>query len=90
MMKKQFVTALTLIAVSGVAWAGGSGKVSFQKLDTNRDGQISLNEAKKSPEVSKKFGQADANRDGKLDSSEFSALETMPESIPGGTQSAPN
>jgi len=90
MMKKQLVTALTLIAVSGVAWAGGSGNVSFQKLDTNRDGQISLDEAKKSPEVSKMFGQADANRDGKLDSSEFSALETMPENIPGGTQSAPN
>jgi hypothetical protein len=86
MMKKQLVTALTLIAVSGVAWAaGGSGKVSFQKLDTNRDGQISMDEAKKSPEVSKMFGQADTNRDGKLDSSEFSALE----SAPGESQSAP-
>jgi hypothetical protein len=91
MMKKQLATALTLIAVSGVALAAGvSGKTSFQKLDTNHDGQISMDEARKSPEVSKMFGEADANRDGKLDSSEFSALESNSESnTPGGAQSAP-
>lgn len=76
-MKKQFIAALTLMAVTGFAWAG-SGKVSFQDLDANRDGQISLDEAVKSPDVSQKFGQADANKDGKLDAAEFSALEAAP------------
>jgi Ca2+-binding EF-hand superfamily protein len=77
MMKKHLLTALALMTVSGFAWAG-SGKVSFQDLDTNRDGQISLEEAKKAPEISKKFVQADTNQDGKLDAAEFAALEAMP------------
>jgi Ca2+-binding EF-hand superfamily protein len=82
MLTKQLVAALSLIAVSVFAWAG-SGKVSFKDLDTNGDGQISLTEAKKSSEVSKKFGQADTNKDGMLDTVEFSALETAPmESAP--------
>lgn len=77
MMKKYTLTALALMAVSGFAWAG-SGKVSFQDLDTNRDGQITLDEAKKAPDVKNRFTQADANKDGKLDAAEFAALETMP------------
>ena len=77
MMKKHLLTALALMAVSGFAWAG-SGKISFQDLDANRDGQISLEEAKKAPDIAKKFVQADTNQDGKLDAAEFAALETMP------------
>ena len=80
MIKKHIVTALALMAVSGLAWAG-SGKVSFQDLDSNRDGQITLDEAKKSPEVKARFTQADANQDGKLDAAEFAALETMPKGM---------
>ena len=77
MTKKHLLTALALMAVSGFAWAG-SGKVSFQDLDANRDGQITLDEAKKAPEVKNRFTQADTNQDGKLDAAEFAALETMP------------
>ena len=77
MMKKHLLTALALLTVSGFAWAG-SGKVSFQDLDTNHDGVISPDEAKKAPEIAKKFVQADTNQDGKLDAAEFAALETMP------------
>jgi hypothetical protein len=77
MMKKHLLTALALTAVSGLAWAG-SGKVSFEDLDTNHDGQISQDEAKKAPEIAKKFVQADTNHDGKLDAAEFAALEAMP------------
>lgn len=77
MMKKYTLTALALMTVSGFAWAGSSA-ASFQDLDTNRDGQITLDEAKKAPEVKDKFTQADANKDGTLDAAEFAALETMP------------
>jgi len=77
MKTKHMLTALTLITVSGLAWAGAD-KATFQDLDTNRDGQISLDEAKKAPEVSKGFVRADTNKDGKLDAAEFSALEVMP------------
>lgn len=86
MMKKHMLTALMLMAVSGFAWAGAN-KASFQELDANRDGQISRDEAKKSPEVSKKFVQADTNQDGKLDAAEFAALEAAPsESMPKKTR----
>lgn len=77
MIRKHTLTALTLLAVSGLAWAG-SGAASFQDLDSNRDGQLTLDEAKKSPEVKARFTQADANKDGKLDAAEFAAIETMP------------
>ena len=76
-MKKHLLAALTLITVSGFAWAGAD-TATFQKLDANHDGQISRDEAKQSPEVNKNFNQADANKDGKLDAAEFSALEAMP------------
>ncbi len=86
MMKKHLLTALALMAVAGFAWAG-SGKVSFQDLDTNHDGQISLEEAKKAPEIAKKFVQADTNHDGKLDAAEFAALEASPmETMPKETK----
>lgn len=84
MVKKYTLAALALMTVSGFAWAEG-GAASFQDLDANRDGQITLDEAKKSPEVKSKFTQADANKDGKLDAAEFAALETsspQPQSQP--------
>ena len=82
MMKKHLLTALTLITVSGLAWAGAD-KATFQDLDANHDGQISRDEAKKSTDVNNKFNQADANKDGKLDAAEFAALETLPkETLP--------
>ena len=77
MMKKYTFTALALMAASGLAWATG-GAASFQELDSNRDGQITLDEAKKSPDLKANFTQADANKDGKLDAAEFSALEVKP------------
>jgi Ca2+-binding EF-hand superfamily protein len=76
-MKKYTLTAFVLMTVSGLAWAG-SGAASFKDLDTNRDGQITLDEAKKAPEVKSGFIKADANQDGMLDAAEFAALETMP------------
>lgn len=85
--------------------ASASGSVMFQNLDANHDGKISRDEAKNAPEISNNFSTADVNKDGKLDASEFSALETpkdstsstpgsgtttdLPSSVPGGS-SAPS
>ncbi|BAV34755.1 hypothetical protein SCL_2478 [Sulfuricaulis limicola] len=81
-MKKQHIlAALTLITVSGLVWAGAD-KATFQNLDTNNDGQITLDEANKSSEVKARFTQADANKDGRLDAAEFSALEAIPKESP--------
>lgn len=86
MKKKHLITALALITISGLAWAGAD-KATFKDLDANHDGQISMDEAKKSPNVSDQFSQADANKDGKLDAAEFSALEAKPaEAMPKETK----
>jgi Ca2+-binding EF-hand superfamily protein len=83
-MKKHLLTVLTLTMASGIAWAG-SDKISFQELDTNGDGVISRDEAKKAPAVKAKFDQVDANRDGQLDMAEFAALEAV-ETLPKDTR----
>lgn len=47
-------------------------------LDTDKDGQVSKKEASKNKDLTKKFSSLDANKDGKLDSAEFSLFETAP------------
>lgn len=84
-MKKYTLTALTLLTVSGLAWAG-SGAVSFKDLDTNHDGQITPDEAKKAPAVKSGFTKADINQDGALDAAEFAAFEPMPGETPKETK----
>ncbi len=44
---------------------------TFEMLDRNGDGAISLEEAARVPELVKMFEELDRNRDGKLDRSEF-------------------
>lgn len=82
--------ALTL-AVSGVGWAEGMEKgmqgtsegksmsqeqrTAFSELDTNKDGQISQDEAKKNPDLAKKFDNADSNHDKAVDVGEFARFE---------------
>ncbi len=85
-MKKYTLAAFVLMTALGLAWAG-SGAASFNDLDTNHDGQISLDEAKKAPEVKDGFTKADTNQDGTLDAAEFAALEAMPyEAMPKETK----
>jgi hypothetical protein len=48
---------------------GQSG--SFESLDSNKDGRISLPEASADPKLVENFSSADKNGDGYLDNSEF-------------------
>jgi hypothetical protein len=91
MKTSKTLIALTVAALIplGAAVAGEgdyskdkSGKgMSFDKLDTNRDGKISQAEA--SADANIVFSSADANGDGYLDKSEWKAREK------GSTSPAP-
>jgi hyperosmotically inducible protein len=51
----------------------------FSRLDTNRDGFITLDEAAKIPDFSGAFREADDNHDGQLDSAEFLKAQSLHE-----------
>ena len=74
--------AVLALSASGVALAGGmqSSKgeqpsAMFKKLDKNGDGTISQSEAQANPTLEKNWSEADANQNGEVSESEFSAFE---------------
>jgi Ca2+-binding EF-hand superfamily protein len=78
---KKILTAAALVALiplAGVAAegdkqpttpAGQSG--SFETLDANKDGRISMPEASADPRLVESFSTSDKNGDGYLDNAEF-------------------
>jgi hypothetical protein len=86
------LAAVLTLAVSGVGWAEGMDKgmddmsggktlskeerEAFSQLDTNKDGKISQEEAKKNPNLAERFDRADSNHDKALDAGEFARFET--------------
>lgn len=81
-----FGIAASLISFGALA-AGGSAMTppsqsmpkshapSFQKLDTNGDGHISKQEARKDPRLQGQFAQADKDGNGKVERGEFAKFE---------------
>lgn len=76
--------AAALLMLAGTATAGEKmmksdedemGDVTFESLDTDGDGYISAEESADYKELNANWDRADANQDGKLDISEFSAFE---------------
>jgi hypothetical protein len=78
-MNKLLATVIASIPLAGIAAdgaktppatpAGQSG--SFESLDSNKDGRISLPEASADPKLVEQFSSADKNGDGYLDNSEY-------------------
>jgi len=91
-MKKGFLIAAAVMFSVNVYAEGDTPDVlgtpdtqkTFNSLDTNHDGYISPQEAKADPKLSEQWDSADANGDGKIEESEFSAFEagTAPTYVP--------
>ena len=68
------ITAPALLASLGLLAAGAAlaqGKASFESLDKNGDGKISLNEASTDDALFVAFKNLDTNKDGELTREEF-------------------
>ncbi len=74
-MKLLAAAAVALIPLAGVAAEGSKtppGRVvSFDTLDANRDGRISMPEASADAQLVENFSTADKNGDGYLDNQEY-------------------
>jgi hypothetical protein len=61
-------------------------QISFEDLDTNRDGVIDRREARAVPELAERFDEFDTTGDGQLDRQDFNrALEVLGEDPPAET-----
>lgn len=80
--------AIALIPLAGMAQdekappppetpAGQSG--TFDTLDANKDGRISMPEASADPKLVESFSTADKNGDGYLDNAEYESSTTPPQ-----------
>jgi hypothetical protein len=90
---RNFVPWIVVMAVLAVTHGSGSAHAadptspaspenpSFRKTDTNRDGYVSQEEAKRLSNFERAFSEADDNRDGKLDADEFLKAQAIHDRI---------
>jgi hyperosmotically inducible protein len=93
----SLLAAAAQLAVAGYVHAQADAAPTnpfFLKLDTNHDRFISREEAKQDKRIDSVFGQADMNKDGKLDEDEFlkavsiSGRETVVNTVTGAETAA--
>lgn len=73
-MNKTVPVILGGLILTGIAVA--EQQAGYDKLDQNRDGVISQQEADAAPGLKDAWDRVDTNMDGLVDRSEFSAFET--------------
>jgi Ca2+-binding EF-hand superfamily protein len=74
LMQLTLAASLGLSAVSGFAQTEAPKHGGMRQLDTNKDKQISREEAKSNPMLSKNFDAIDTNKDGQLSRDEMKAF----------------
>ncbi|BCO18395.1 calcium-binding protein [Alteromonas sp. McT4-15] len=80
-LEKVFLALCAVAAVQAISVADAHASAAtnlMQKLDTNKDGLISLKEAVRHTELLRNFGLIDDNEDGKLSESEMAKSELTP------------
>ena len=88
----QAATVALMIGLTGSATAANAPETDakplpnreFNKLDVNRDGYVSKEEARKLRGFEKAFNEADDNRDGRLDTNEFAKALAIDDRIRAG------
>ena len=75
-IRSFLIVAAVMFPLSIYAGDKSTTQDSFNKLDKDKDGYISQQEAKSDKRLSDQWDTADADSDGKLEMSEFSAFET--------------
>ena len=86
MNKFLAAAAVALIPLAGIAAEGGKTQPStaagqsssFETLDANKDGRISMPEASADPRLVESFSSADKNGDGYLDNAEYDSTAKKP------------
>lgn len=79
-MKRKLIAAAAILAIPLAGFAAEGQKApatpagqsgSFDTLDANKDGRISMPEASADPKLVESFSSADKNGDGYLDNAEY-------------------
>jgi len=73
-MKRIFVASTGMLALLAISLAAAQRSVSFEALDADKDGLITVIESKADKQVAAHFSTADKNQDGYLTKAEFDAI----------------
>ena len=75
MIRRQAAIVLRLFAGVALAAQSEGAKPTFEALDKNSDGKVSLNEAAENDSLFVAFKSLDTNKDGVLSREEFAAYQ---------------
>ena len=75
-IKNIMIVAAIMFPLSVAAGDSSTTKDSFNKLDKDKDGYISKQEAQSNKKLTEQWEMVDADANGQLEMSEFSAFET--------------